>query len=218
MSYLQVTFGNLRTDLKSTFSSSPYWSDAEYRLAINEALRQYNLATGLWHDRVVMPTVASQVYYTVNSNLLHNTRVEFNEKTMTRESIDNMDTGRPSWEGQTTASGGSVPTRPKVWIPVGIKTFAIWPADAAGSNSLTIDGVMATPTFTEATLDDFIDLGEEDHDAILTYAAHLLQFKAQRDRWRNNIMPSLKSFYSAAARHNPQILTVPAIAKYFEND
>jgi hypothetical protein len=217
MAYQQVTFGALRTDLKASMDSSSFWTNEEYRLAINEALRLYNLSTGLWHERVVTTTVADQVYYTVDSNLLHNTRVEFNEYTLTVENVDDMDASRPTWEGQTTATGGSVPTRPKVWIPVGIRTFALWPADHAGNNGLVIDGVADTPIFTEAVASDYINLGQEDHDAILTYAQHVLQFKGQRDRWRNNAPNALRTFFEAAARHNPKILNVPSVAQYFSS-
>lgn len=175
MPYTQITRLQLREMLKSKWENVPFWTDAEANAGINEAIQWFNLYTGVWRWRVAMTTVAGQVYYTVPSTLIYNARCEYNGKTMAISSLTDMDNGRPGWEGETTADGGDVPTRPRMWIPVGMNLFAIWPADAAGQNSLLIDGVRETPTLDNDAA--YLDLDDSDADIIVGEALFLLCFK-----------------------------------------
>lgn len=174
MPFSQVTLAQLRAQLQAKWESVPFWVDAEANFAINEALQWYNLYTGLWKSRVNMVTVADQTFYTIEGTLVYNARMEFNGRSLAQASLGDMDNGRPNWQGETTTSE-STPTRPEVWLPVGMDTFAIWPADAAGQNSILVDGVMDTPILT--TDNQFINIDQTEIDTILGEALHISAFK-----------------------------------------
>lgn len=174
MPYQQTTLLQLRNQLKAKFESVPFFTDEECNLAINEALQWYNLYTGVWRQRVVLTTVARQVYYSVPSALLYNTRMEFNSMPMALTSLSDMDNGRPGWEAETT-NDVDVPTIATRFIPVGINLFAIWPSDYVGQNSLTIDGVAQTPVLVNDA--DFVDLDDSELNDLLGEALYLLCFK-----------------------------------------
>jgi hypothetical protein len=175
VAYTQVTLATLQTALEAKWESSPFWVTAEATLAINEALQWYNLYTGLWRQRVQMPTVAGQVIYSLTSGiLLSPARVQFNSRPLAMASLDDLDDGRPEWQSETT-DDADTPSTVQLWAPVGLTQLAIWPADADGANSLIIDGVRETPTL--AAPGDFIDIDDSEINAILGEALHIATFK-----------------------------------------
>lgn len=191
MPYTQVTLAQLRAQLQQKYESVPFWTDIEANLAINETLQWYNLYTGTWKARVALTTVANQVYYTTPSTLIYNARFEFNSQPLAMSSVNDLDNGRPGWEGETTVSGGSVPSIPNVWAPLGLTTFVLWPADASGSNGLVIDGVHQTPTLTSDG--QYVDLSSNDTDDIVGEALYILCFKdggrvPRASQWHQNFL------------------------------
>lgn len=202
MAYTAVTLATLQSQLGDRWEDVPFWTDEEARLALNEALRVWNLLTGQWKRRVTQTTTANTVWYTLPSMIIANARVEFNGRPLEQTSLTELDNGRPNWENEKTNSGGSVPTRPALWAPAGLTLMAIWPADAAGSNSLVIDGVRATPTL--ARTDDYIDIGQEELNAILGYALHAVSLKAGGSIFRATL-PHYKTFITAAADKNDRL-------------
>lgn len=215
MVYTQITWATLRTELTAKWESTVFWTDAEALNAINEALRQYNLATQLWKDRKVLPTVVNQVYYDNPAGLLFPLRVTWRSYPLIRVSVDDMDAGKPNWEGQTINDGGNVPTRPTTWIPCGISSFALWPADT-GINNMTVDGIMTTPIL--AGDGDFLNLGQEDIDALLAYALCVLTFKSPQDIRYLSAADYLRVFYRAAATHRPALRGIKALQPYFTGE
>jgi hypothetical protein len=194
MAYQQVTLATLRTRLQAKFESVPFFTLAEQDAAINEALQWYNLYTGVWRQRTEMTTVADQVYYALPGHLVWGARVEFNGYPLALSSLSDLDNGQPGWEAQTTASGGTIPTRPQVWAPVGMTTIALWPADADGENGLIFDGVFETPTLSVPT--DYVDLDDTELDALLGEALYLLCMKdpgrIQRvSNWHENFLANV---------------------------
>lgn len=206
--YAQVTLAALQDTLLSRWGSVAFWTPEEGRLAINEGLRLFSLYTGFWKVRVTLPTVANQVYYPLPATLTQSMRVLFNEHPLAYSSVDDQDAGRPGWEADRTTSGGTVPRRPVTWIPVGLSEIAIWPADAQGQQGLALDGLRRTPILSR--LIDVVDLGQEDHAALVGYALHTLLFKGHRGRWRASL-PLYVQFLRACVAHNPQLLQVEAI-------
>lgn len=204
MPYQQVTLATLRAELQGRVEDSPYWTATEATNAINETLRLWNLFTGMWKARQTVVTVANQVWYTFTNSFVYNMRVEFNSVPMEQSSIFNMDNGRANWEGETTASSG-VPTTPRVWAPAGLKMLAIWPADAAGGNTLTIDGVTTTPVLVNDT--DTVDLGTAEHGPLLDYALTTLAFKEGGLRFSTLAQQKQQNFYRAAAEQNSRLST-----------
>ena len=181
MPYQSVTLAQFRTELQEKLESVPFWQNSEANNAINESLRQWNMLTGQWKKSQTTPTVANQIWYTFSSSFVYNMRVSFNGQSLDITSTGSLDNGRSSWEGETTASGSPVPTRPLHWAPSGLRRLAIWPADAVGANSLLLDGVCITPVLTADA--DFLDLAQSEHDAILGEALCLLTFKEGGSRF-----------------------------------
>lgn len=181
MPYQAVTLAQLRQDLKDQWESVAFWNDADANSYLNEALRVWNLLTAQWKRRITITTTANTVWYSVPSTLVYNLRMDFSSFPMEVTSLFDLDNGQPNWEGETTSSGGNVPTRPVIFAPAGLNMFAIWPADAAGGNMLVVDGVRQTPVLTADA--DFVDLGQEEMNAILGYALHIGTFKEGGSRF-----------------------------------
>lgn len=198
MPYQAVTLAQLQQQLKDRWESVAFWTDAEATTYINDALRWWNLFTAQWKRRVVITTVANQVWYSVPSTLIYDLRMDFTTTPMDVTSLTDLDNGRPGWEGETTATSG-VPTVPTFFAPAGLNLFAIWPADAVGDRQLVVDGVRATPVLSAAG--DFLDLGQEELTAILGEALHTAAFKEGGGRWQNT-QPLHQAFLLAAADRN----------------
>lgn len=204
--YTAVSWSDLRQRLQARWEGKPFWEDAEALLAVNEALRFYNLLTGRWHRRETLLFTVGQPLYTCSSSMLYHTRVTWNNQPLSPSSLPDLDNARPNWRLETILSGGDVPTRPIVWAPVSLRTFYLWPADndAPQNNTVTIDGIANTPTLTADS--DTIDLGEELLSVLLGYALHVAAFK-KGGPFFESTLPFFKAFLSAAAEENDQIKT-----------
>lgn len=202
MAYQQFTLSQLQTLMTERVDSSPFWTNAESTSAINEALLMWNLLTGFWKDTVTFNTTANNWDYALPASIVFGMRVEFNSKPLAQSSLAEMDDGHPGWQEQTTTTGGNVPTEPKYWFPLSIDMIGIWPADAAGGNVITVDGVSATPRLVNSG--DYIDIGNEQLNAVLGYALHYLALKEGGERFASS-MPYYTDFLKAAAEENDQL-------------
>lgn len=202
MAYQSYTLAQIRQMLLDKVENVPFWTDPEANIAINEALLTWNLFTGFWKGTETARTSANNWDYAVLPSLVFGARVEFNGKSLAQASLGDMDNGHPGWQGQTTASGGNVPTEPKKWLPMSIDLIAIWPADAVGGNTLTIQGVAQTPTLKLDS--DYIDIGNEALNALLGYALHVLALKEGGARFETT-MGYFKDFLLEAAEENDQL-------------
>ncbi len=183
MAYAQVTLGTLKARLADRIESVPYWSATEATNALNEALRVYSCATGFWRQEVLTQTVPNDPYVALPSSLVQDTRVRWNDLPLEPASRFDFDHQIPNWRGATTASGGIHPTRPVYWCRLSLTQIAIYPADAfasvGGTHALLINGVRNTPILINDV--DFVNLGQEQFDVLLGYAAHVLAFKLGGD-------------------------------------
>lgn len=211
MAYQAITFAQLKARLQARYESVPFWTEAEAGLAINEALLLWGLLTGRWKRRVQIATTAGNFDYGLPASLVFNMRVAWNEQPLSPASLEDFDNGRPNWRIETTASGGDVPTQPTLWAPVSLALIYIWPADADGHNSLTVDGVSATP---QLVLDaDYVDLAEADLSVLLGCALHLVGFK-KGGPWFQATLPYFVAFLRAAAEENSLITTSQAYRRF----
>lgn len=135
----------------------------------------FNGLTGFWSTRALLTTVASQVWYDLSSSLTTTSRASFNDRPMNPTTLRDLDLGRPNWETELSTTGADVPPMPLMWAPAGLQMIAIWPADAAGNNSILMDGIMATPQLT--TDAQYIDIGGEEVAILLDYCEHIACFK-----------------------------------------
>ena len=210
--YTTTTLATLKTGMEERYDGSIFWSEEEARLAINEALREWNLLVGRWSTSVTLSTGAGVVEYATGATLLYNARVKVAGVPLIVASTLEMDLARPTWRGETTASGGDVPTLPVHWAPISLQRIAIWPATAAaGVNNLIVSGVAATPVLVEDG--DTVDLGEELHDPLLDFALHIAAFKEGGARWQAT-MPYMVEFLKMAAQENSLLKASKAFRRF----
>ncbi len=163
----------------------------------------WNSLTGFWKETITLDTgLTANWDFALPASIVFGMRVEYEGKPLNLSSLDDMDNGHPGWQSQTTATGGNVPTEPKNWLPLSVDMIAIWPADAAGSHTLTIDGVAATPQLVAAG--DYIDIGAEELGVILGYALHVLSLKEGGQRFATT-QSYFSEFLMAAAEENDQL-------------
>ena len=212
MAYTTVTLARLKIGMAERWDDVAFWTEEEARLAINEALREWNLLVGRWSTSVTLSTGAGTVEYATGATLLYNTRVKVNGAPLIAASTLEMDLARPSWRRETTASGGDVPTTPIHWAPISLQRIAIWPATAGiGVNNLIVSGVAATPVLVEDG--DTVDLGEELHDPLLDFALHIAAFKEGGARWQATL-PYLTEFLKMAAQENSLLKASKAFRRF----
>lgn len=188
--------------LADKYEGVPFWTSTEATNALNEALLVWNSLTGRWRRNEPITTTANSFEYALPASMVFGMRIEFNGKVLAPASLHDMDNGKPGWQTQTTASGGDVPTEPKKWLPISIDLIAIWPADAVGGNTLSVDGVSQTPVLVNST--DYIDIGDDQLNAILGYALHVMTLKEGGARFEAT-MPLFRTFLQEAAEENDQI-------------
>lgn len=198
----RYTRADLRTRLADRWEGVPWWDTASADDAINEALLLWNLCTGQWRTRQTYPTTAGTIDYQLLGSLVFGTRLQWNTFPLDPTSLWELDQGRPGWRVETTATGGSVPTRPMLWAPVSLNLIHIWPADALGGNLLLVNGVAATPQLTQDA--QYLDLGEELLAPLLDGALHIASFREGADRFLAT-RAQWTSFLTAAATHNSQL-------------
>ena len=212
MAYTAVTLAQLKVGMADRWDESIFWTPEEARLAINEALRDWNLMVGRWHRRLTMSTGAGTVEYALGATLIYGTRVTVSGAPLIAASTLEMDLARSTWRSETTASGGSVPTTPIHWAPISLQRIAIWPATAGiVVNGLVVDGVANTPVLVEDG--DLVDLGEELHDPLLDYALHVAAFKEGGARWAAT-MEYFFTFLQLAAQENSLLKASKAFRRY----
>lgn len=202
MAYQSFTWSTLRSRLAERYEGKPFWDATEALYAMNESLRFYNLLTGFWRTRVPITTVANQYRYTLPSIMFARSRVEFNSIPLSSSSREDLNAARLYWRNETTASGSPIPNRPVVFVPLSLTNIYIWPADAVGGNTLLIDGVSDTPALDQD--EDFIDIGEEQLDALLGMALHTLSFK-KGGPFFEATKPLFRAFLATCAEENSQL-------------
>ena len=212
MPYQQITRAQFRSLIQDRLGNTVFWRVDELNRSIQESLRVWNSLTGFWRRRALITgagtafptgTVADLVFYDLPNTLTSKMRLLFNNKPMDPTSLHDLDTGRPEWEGEVTTDGGSVPTEPSLWAPVGLTTVAIWPADAAGGNSLVAEGISSTPILTADG--DFVDIGREELDHLIDYIVHISSFKEGGGEF-DSTQALLVNFLKGAAERNSMLM------------
>lgn len=187
MSFQNITLANLQALVAARLQNPLFFSQAEVNYALNQAIRDFQLGTAFWVGRFVMPTLAAKPIYNIGTTpafqvngvtqLLMPLRMSFNGLPIDPCSLDDLDNGYPGlpgWQLTTTATPGA-PTQPILWSPVGISYFAIYPADAAGNNSLQVDGVLRAPVLVNQG--DFINIDSSNVPPLVSEAICTLSTK-----------------------------------------
>ena len=213
--YQSITLAQLRTRLQELWEGVPFWTAAEANRAINEALREWNFLTGRWVGTVVVPCTALNYDYAIPNAILYRTRVSWNSRPMSVSSRQDLNYGRPHWREESTVSGGDVPARPMLWVPVSLRLIYIWPMDAGGHNALTVEGVATTPVLTADG--DYVDLAEADISVLLGYALHVAAFK-KGGGWFTQSVGYFRTFLMAAGQENSLITTSQVYRRFMGLD
>lgn len=204
MSFQQVSLGTLKARLADRYESVPYWSADEARRALNEGLRVFSAATGFWRTPYLTQTVPNDPYVALPGTLVQGTRVMWNDLPLEPASLFDFDYALTNWRGTTTATAGA-PSRPVYWARISLSLLVIYPADAfasvGGTHALTINGIRNTPILVNDA--DWVDLGQEQFDVLLGYAAHVLAFKLGGEALVASY-PGWLAFLKAAAQENAQ--------------
>jgi len=206
MAYTQFTLASLTEQIQAKVESSPFFSDEEIRLGLNEAFRVWGMFTGVWKQQITVTTSTTlpSPWIAVPTPLFYNVRMQVNGVPLGRSSIGDLDNGRPGWEGENTASGGDVPTAIKQFAPAGLSLFAIWPYDPVGGTSILVDGVVEAPQLVLPT--DTVDINNDSLQPILGYTLHYLGFKEGGQRWAV-AQNYYKEFLLAAMDQNDRLAT-----------
>jgi len=204
MPYTQVTLADLLKELKGRWESQPFWTDEEGRLYLNQALRFWNLLTGLWQVKVpILTPFPASPWISLPGSLTYGTRISFQGlPNLELASIPELNRLHPHWRGETTISGAPAPSTPRRWAPVGLTSIAIWPADASGGNHLLVDGCASTPILTLP--EDFADLGKQDVGAITGAALYFASFK-RGAMGLQAAQPLFQDFLAAALKQNDRL-------------
>jgi hypothetical protein len=206
MAYTTTTLARLQLMMVQRWDQVVFWTAEEARLALNEALREWNLLTGRWRTTVSLDVTAHVPEIALPAVMTYAMRVTTAAGApVIPSSILELDLAEPAWRQQTA------PT-PILWAPVSLTQIAIWPASATSViAALHCDGVLRTPELSAPT--DLVDLGEEIIDVIVDMALHITAFKEAGDRWRAT-RPYFEAFLQAAADENALLKTNQAYRRW----
>ena len=213
--YQQITLTQLVTLLQARLDNVNFWSNNEYVDSLNEALSIFQLATGRWRNRYILTSVANRVFYSIPDlpqlqvagicQVLAPIRVSFNNgKPLGWTSFSDLDMAYPGWQAVTTATPGA-PSQPTMCGPAGVNLLWIYPADAAGGNSLQMDVITNAPQLVAPG--DFVNLDETEIVGLLNYGEHRLSLK-RGGIFFARTLPLLKSFYQMLADRNSYLLNI----------
>lgn len=149
-----------------------FYTQQEVEDAINEGIRVLNLVTGFLQATGTVTTVAGQSIYAVPSTVLIPTRVALGGRYLTRASLRKLGHAEPTWMRDTTST---VKHPVRDWAPVGVASFAIFPAEATAGKTITVTGVAEPVPLTELT--HALQYPSEFADALEDYAAHVCAMK-----------------------------------------
>jgi hypothetical protein len=216
VAHVQVTWATLRSRLFERVDSAQHWVNAEALIKTNNALRFWNLLTGMWRRSVsVVLSPGGDPYYALTGTMIWPMRMELSDGTVVpKVSIASLDLGQPTWEGETTADGGSVPAAVTFWAPRELQLFTVWPRPTV-STTVTFDGVSETPVLSADG--DFIDLEDDVFEVLLNYAAHLLQFKDGGPKFFGTA-PAWNAMVTLAGDYNSELRTTSIYRKALGRD
>lgn len=167
-----VTLGDLKGRLYEYLErNSLFYPDDELVDAINESICTLNLYTGfLQGNATTMFTVANRVIYDVPSNILMLMRVKLRDRYLEPVGLTAMCRSNTRWMKNTTATEAMPVAN---WVPIGVRRFALYPADAIGGSAMLLTGVLEpTPLVDD---DDVMQFPNEYDTTVIDLSKHVLQ-------------------------------------------
>jgi len=173
-----LTLADLKDQVYSRLEENrEMYSDTEVTAAINEAYRILSMFCG-WVNRTSSIlsgyTIADRTFYDIPDDIVFPQKVDFEGQALEKVSLFSMSQMRPTWARETTANTGRNVSQ---WVPIGIRKFAIHPADSVGGGLLQVTGI-GEPTVLVNDLDRVL-IPKEGILPVCDYAAHSVQCKLQ---------------------------------------
>lgn len=177
-----------------------FWTESEFKDAINEAISVWQAVTGYWTTSFPLSITAGSAWYAVPKQITSVRRVTFGGTPLSQISTPELDLGFGDWE---TTLG-----TPQFWAPEGIALLALYPT---ANGVVVIEGLSDAPWLnTDA---DFIDMADDDLNAVLEYTHHYLSFKEAGQEF-SATMDDLKHFMEQAAGRNSRLRAALFYRKY----
>lgn len=184
-----------------------FWSNEEFRAALNEAICLWQAGTGEWIARsAVTLTAGHDAFYDVPKQIVSLTRVTLGGSPLVKVSESDLDYGFPGW----TAVTGT----PTMWAPVGLNKFAIYPQPTT-STTVTLEGFGEGQVLTA---DSDINLGDEEVARILDYTQWYLSFKEGVTEGAQTPEPLLTNFFQAVMLRNTRLQAVAQFRRFLGQD
>ena len=145
----QLTVGALDTRILSRVdNNSLLFTQPERYAALTESSRVLNCLTS-WSITSVnlsQPTQPCRVWYDVPYGLIIPTRVQIDGRFLKKTTLNQLARSRPNWVTETTSSQEQPVTH---WLPIGLRKFGIWPADACGGQQIIVSGPTDIQPYTD---------------------------------------------------------------------
>jgi len=168
----QRTLSQMRSMVWAALDNNTgFYPQAEVTGALNEQVRVANLFVGFIQDSATITTQAGRYFYAIPAPMVIPLAVSIDGKRLNRCAFPTLARRNRNWLKETTANSGPVMT----WVPLGIRRLAIYPADAIGGHTLTVEGVVDPTPLVNGT--DVVDAADEALDGIQQMAVHVLQLK-----------------------------------------
>jgi hypothetical protein len=153
------------------------YKSVEVGNALNEAIRCASLLCGWYqstYDIRQGATIPNRHIYDVPEGIIFVQKVSYEGQALEKVSLSAMVNNWPIFLQDTTNNTGNQVSR---FVPIGIKKFAIHPADSVGGGLLQVTGISEPDVLVNDT--DLIYIPKEGVTAVVDYAAHIVQCKLQ---------------------------------------
>jgi hypothetical protein len=199
--YQRYSLAQLKVLVADRVGNINFWYPAdEFQWAINEAISVWQALTGFWTTSFPLSLTIGTGIYDLPKQITSVRRVTFSGTPLNQISTPELDLGFGDWESATGT--------PEFWAPEGINLIAIYPTDNV---TVVVEGTADAPWLnTDA---DFIDIGDDDLNAILEYAHHYLTFKEGGQEFKAS-MADLTSFTEQGADRNGRLRAAVFYRKY----
>lgn len=177
-----------------------FWYSDEAKNALNEAISVWQAMTGFWTTSFPLSITSGNAWYLLPKQITSVRRVTFNGTPLSQISTPELDLGFGDWETTTGT--------PEFWAPEGINLLALYPTT---TGTVVVEGTADAPWLNTGA--DFIDIGDDDLNAILEYTHHYLTFKEGGQEFTAT-MDDLKSFSEQAAGRNSRLRAAVFYRKY----
>jgi hypothetical protein len=198
-SYQRVTLNDIKSRLLER-TGDTFWTEQEFKDAINEAIRIWQVMTGDWTE-FLSTVVSSGNTYNVPRQICSLTRISINDVGLPMTALPEQDYGNPGWQGTTGTA--------RYWAPSGVNLADIIPAPTSGT--ISWQGLQEAPVLT--TDSDFINIGDQELVAMLGYCLHYLSFKEGTTEAKATL-PMLQEMLKAAGEANAELRATNMYKKF----